>query len=134
MRNRSDLYTLMAKKEAATKAEKMRELRNITAAHNQAEMLSERLRTILDERQVKGPVLAAQLRSASSLNTKIAAEAAVQSERKVELSKKLEQSRTEFARQDYKTQYLVNAAAQARAEEEDEREAREMASRPVPRR
>ena len=134
MRNRSDLYTLMAKKEAAVKAEKMRELRKITAAHSQAEMLSERLRTILDERQVKGPVLAAQLRSASSLNTKIAAEAAVQSERKIELSKQLEQSRTEFARQDYKAQYLVNAAAKARAEEADEREAREMASRPVPRR
>ena len=133
MRNRSDLYGLMAKKEAAAKVQKVRELRNISNAHSQAEMLTEKLRTILEERKVKGPVMAAQLRAASTLNTKIAAEAATQSQRKEQLAKELEQSRAEFARQDYKTQYLLNAAAKARAEEQDEREARELAARPVPR-
>lgn len=133
MRNRSDLYGLMAKKEAAAKVQKVRELRNISNAHSQAEMLTEKLRTILEERKVQGPVMAAQLRAASTLNTKIAAEAATQSQRKEQLAKELEQSRAEFARQDYKTQYLLNAAAKARAEEQDEREARELAARPVPR-
>ena len=134
MRNRSSLYSLMAKRVAAKKADAVKEMRRLHDAHSRAEVLSNRLREILDERAVSGPVLAAQLRSASTLNTKIAAEAVTQNQRKAELSDALDRSRLELARQDYKSKFLLDAAAQARAEEDREAENRAEANRPQPRR
>ena len=134
MRNRSSLYTLMAKRESAKKADAVKEMRRLHDAHARAEMLSNRLREILDERAVSGPVLAAQLRSVSTLNTKIAAEAMTQNERKAELSDALDKSRQELARQDYKSKFLLEAATRARAEEDREAENRAEAARPQPRR
>ncbi len=133
MRKRSNLYSMMAKVESAKKAEKVKELRELHNAHSHADEMTTRLREILEDRQVKGPVLAAQLRNASTLNTKIANEAATQAERTEQLAKALDQSRAEFAQQDYKTQYLLTAATKARREEREEAEARAEASRPIPR-
>lgn len=128
MRNRSDLYGLMAKREEMKQAKAAREVGKIAQAQSQAEALTERLRSILAERQVKGPVLAAQLQSTSTLSGKIAAEAAIQSQKARELADAVAQSRAKLAEQSHKAKYLSQAATDARRTEEDDRETRQNAA------
>ena len=134
MRNRSDLYSLMAKKEEAAKAAVLSEVRNLQAAHSRASELTEKLRDIVNERQVSGPGTAAELRSNAHLNTKLAAEAANQSARATELASALDATRQSLAAQSHKARFLNDAAQQARRAEEEEREKRMEASRITPRR
>ena len=134
MRKRSDLYALMAKREQVRKAETIQSFRDLHNAQTQAEMMRVRLREILDERQVTGPVLAAELRSASSLNTKIAAEAAVQTERAAKLADEVESFRSEMAKQNHKTNYLLDAAKKAKRDEAEEAEALRLSAQPAPKR
>ena len=128
MRNRSDLYGLMAKREEMKQAKAAREVGKIAQAQSHAEALTERLRSILAERQVKGPVLAAQLQSTSTLSGKIAAEAAIQSQKARELAEAVAQSRAKLAEQSHKAQYLSQAATDARRTEQDDRETRQNAA------
>lgn len=124
MRNRSDLYSLMAKKQDIQKAQAANEVQKLSQAQTHAEALTERLRSILAERQVKGPVLAAQLQSSSTLNGKIAAEAAMQSQRAEELAQATAESRARLAVQSHKARYLSDTASDARRSEADNREKR----------
>lgn len=128
MRNRSDLYGLMAKREEMKQAKAAREVGKIAQAQSHAEALTERLRSILAERQVKGPVLAAQLQSTSTLSGKIAAEAAIQSQKARELAEAVAQSRAKLAEQSHKAQYLSKAATDTRRIEQDDRETRQNAA------
>lgn len=134
MRNRSDMIGMMAKREEARKAAAMNQLRRLHEAHEQTQAMTDRLRTILADRRVDGPVSAAELRTAAMLNTKLAAECANQSERLNHLHAQLEQQRNDFAQKSHRAQYLEDAAHRAKAEEAEEREARAQASMPVIRR
>lgn len=131
MRQKSDLYRLMARQEEARKAAALADLRKLHDAHAQAEHLTQKLRGILAERQVSGPVLAADLRSASTLNSKIAAEAANQSAKAQQLATALDESRSELAKQSHKARFLDEAAAKARREEAETKQALADASRPT---
>lgn len=133
-RAKSDLYKLMARKEIAGTASVLTETARLSRSHQTAEQLSDKLRSLLDERRPQGVLLASQLRTEQILSSKIAYEATKNTERTRELAQELAEARGELARREHKTRLLHDAARSARAAEDDEREARTASSAPFIRR